>query len=1029
MAGDRSSSASMPSPRYRNISGRPLNRRVVLKAAAGLSAMAAAGGYSPTPNVPIERVSAQEVDGVRGREWVEAENATMSTMSAGDGWTTFEAEFPFWALGAGWDGKAVLWPVIEVQISEDGSDWGEVWTMAARHDDSGAQAEQERTYTDLLFAAGHQYIRYRTLDGEGNPSPVPGLVFTYIDPTDGPWEQDRASTMMRTTAANDDTDAPPSIITRAQWGANEDLRFDQYGEIWPPEYETVEHAIVHHAAVNYPTGGYNAVRSIYYYHCVTQGWGDIGYNYLIDTDGRIFEGRVGGQDVIGGHSFEYAIGSSGICIMGDYRYQQPTQASLAALAHIIAFVIRDLDPYATKQFHEIPNLPTICAHRDVNNTSCPGDFLYDDLPWLRDTVAATLDAGDLDTGNPAGIVPGDYVKVQTDDGGPLNLRSGPGLSSGVLKDIPDGTTLIIEEGPRRLGDGNWYMTTYDGTQGWVIADWLIVTPPPPAQVPPGELEFATNIRFTSTTNVRRSPGTSAGVIGQATRNTWAFVMAGPRTANGFDWYQLRIQGLGDGWVIRDNIAVDPVNENPSRYAFEVGDQVQTRRSTALRVRPGAAQTASATLPAGTRLTISVATVATTGSNWNGVSAPGYGGGWVAEGDMQKAPSGSFAPGDTIRVTEALNMRSGPSTGNGVIATLPAGTTGTVQGGPSSGSGYTWYQVRTNYGTGWVVQNWIAKTSGSTPSPGGKFAVGDSIRITETMNRRSGPGTGAGVIGEFTAGATGTVLEGPRSASGYTWWRMQTTSGTGWGAENWVAKSSGSTPSDPPPSGGRFDVDDTVRVTEALNMRSGPSTGNGIIATLPAGTTGTVLEGPRSGSGYTWWRIQTGSGTGWVAQDWLTETSGGSTPPPSSGGKFTSGQTVRVTETLNIRTGAGTGNGIVTTLPAGTTGTVLEGPRSGSGYTWWRIQTGRGTGWGAENWLTASGGSSGGGFESGDSFRVTEALNMRSGAGTGNGVIATLPAGTTGTITAGSRSANGYTWWPVRTNYGSGWVAADWIVKT
>src|SRR5690606_6270587 len=131
----------------------------------------------------------------------------------------------------------------------------------------------------------------------------------------------------------------------------------------------------------------------------------------------------------------------------------------------------------------------------------------------------------------------------------------------------------------------------------------------------------------------------------------------------------------------------------------------------------------------------------------------------------------FVVGDTARVTEALNMRTSASTGGGLIATLPAGTTGKIVAGPRTGSGYTWYQIQTTYGTGWVVENWIAKYTAPAPSPG-KFAIGDAIRITDTMNRRSSPSIGANVIGSFTAGATGTVLEGPRTGSGYTWWRMQ-----------------------------------------------------------------------------------------------------------------------------------------------------------------------------------------------------------------------------------------------------------------
>src|SRR5690606_34656535 len=99
--------------------------------------------------------------------------------------------------------------------------------------------------------------------------------------------------------------------------------------------------------------------SIYYYHCVTQGWGDIGYNYVVDVRGNIFEGRVGGANVIGGHAYQYANGSSGICVMGDFSYSDAPQAAKSALANIIAYVVRDLNPKGSKQFHEAPNLPVI----------------------------------------------------------------------------------------------------------------------------------------------------------------------------------------------------------------------------------------------------------------------------------------------------------------------------------------------------------------------------------------------------------------------------------------------------------------------------------------------------------------------------------------------------------------------------------------------------------------------------------------------------------------------------------------------
>jgi len=797
MATDKVPDTSSRSTRYRNVSGRPLNRRVVLKSVAGLSAMALVGAAT-VAKPPVQKVSAQEIDGTRAREWIAADHVGTDVQPDADGWVTFQAEFPFWAIGVGWAASVGRWPVVELQFSADGESWSDIWPMATRVIDDGklpdggrrrASVDGERLFTDLVFTDGQEYIRYRTLDGEGNTIPqsaIAGLAITYIDPTDGPWEQDRARTMTRSslTVANDDTNAPPTIITRAQWGADESLRFDEYGEIWPSEYQTVEHAIVHHAAANYGPDGYLAVRSIYYYHCVTQGWGDVGYNYLIDLSGNIYEGRVGGQNVIGGHAFEYAYGSSGICIMGDFRYEEASDASKAALVTILAFVTRDLDTYATKPFHEILDLPTICAHRDVNATTCPGQYLYDDLPVIRDQVAATLDAGDLDTGMAAGIVPGDQVKVQTDDGQPLNMRSGGGTSYPVNGSIPDGTLLKILLGPTTNSEGNWYQVEYAGTKGWVTAQFLIVTPPPPPEVPDGDFPFATNMRFTAETNVRTGAGTDKSILATVARNTWAFIMAGPVKASGYDWYQLRVSGVGDGWAIKDNLAVAPVNENPTAK-FKVGDAVSAIRSTSIRVRPGAAQTVASTAAAGTPMQITLDPLETTGAIWYGVQGA-FGGGWVVEADLQIStppPTGDLKPGDTVRVTETLNMRSGAGTGYGIVATLAAGTTGNVLDGPRTANGYTWYQIQTSEGTGWVVRDWIVKI---TP-PVAKFDIGDTVRVTETMNMRSGPGTGNSIVASLPAGTTGEVLDGPRTGSGYTWWRLRTNLGTGWAAEDWLVE--------------------------------------------------------------------------------------------------------------------------------------------------------------------------------------------------------------------------------------------------
>ena len=87
--------------------------------------------------------------------------------------------------------------------------------------------------------------------------------------------------------------AQPPILSRSDWGADESLRFDAGGnEVWPPAFYPVQKLIVHHTAgANNDPNPAATIRSIYYYHAVTQGWGDIGYNFLVDEAGRIYKGR------------------------------------------------------------------------------------------------------------------------------------------------------------------------------------------------------------------------------------------------------------------------------------------------------------------------------------------------------------------------------------------------------------------------------------------------------------------------------------------------------------------------------------------------------------------------------------------------------------------------------------------------------------------------------------------------------------------------------------------------------------------
>ncbi len=179
--------------------------------------------------------------------------------------------------------------------------------------------------------------------------------------------------------------AKPYIYSRAQWGANERLR-DQSR----PSYGTVKAGFIHHT-VN--ANGYSSaqvpalLRGIYAYHTQSRGWRDIGYNFLVDRFGRIWEGRYGGvgSPVVGAHTLGYNEVSFAMSAIGNFDIAAPPQAVLAAYARLFAWKLSLYNIAANAPRVYVKNrwLPAINGHRDVGQTACPGRYLYAKLPYVR----------------------------------------------------------------------------------------------------------------------------------------------------------------------------------------------------------------------------------------------------------------------------------------------------------------------------------------------------------------------------------------------------------------------------------------------------------------------------------------------------------------------------------------------------------------------------------------------------------------------------------------------------------------------
>ncbi len=272
------------------------------------------------------------------------------------------------------------------------------------HDEDG-----ETTYSAVLWTSGERYLRITT------DQPIPEATVIAIDA-----QADKAFVDGPIAVVEGAMDQP-AIIPRSGWGADEGLRFDSGGnETWPPSFSPMQKAIVHHTAGrNNDPHPAATVRAIYYMYAISRDYGDIGYNFLIDEAGRIYEGRysrqyasgetptgedLAGNVVRGAHARDYNDANVGIVLLGTFQNRQPTTAARNSLEKLLAWKLErhDIDPmgsstYVNPVLGNTKFIPNISGHRQVNATACPGNAFFPKFADLRrdvrDRIAATTGAG------------------------------------------------------------------------------------------------------------------------------------------------------------------------------------------------------------------------------------------------------------------------------------------------------------------------------------------------------------------------------------------------------------------------------------------------------------------------------------------------------------------------------------------------------------------------------------------------------------------------------------------------------------
>jgi hypothetical protein len=172
----------------------------------------------------------------------------------------------------------------------------------------------------------------------------------------------------------------PSFTTRTTWRARASRS--------TPSTSTVNFLCVHHeAGSNSSTDWAARVRAVQNLHMDVNGWSDIGYNYLVDPNGVAYEGRGGGENVIGAHLCGKNTNTMGVCMLGTYTSVRPTNNAEYTLKRILAWKIvqRGLNPLGTG-FHVDRTINVISGHRASCSTDCPGTALFNDLGRLRTDI-------------------------------------------------------------------------------------------------------------------------------------------------------------------------------------------------------------------------------------------------------------------------------------------------------------------------------------------------------------------------------------------------------------------------------------------------------------------------------------------------------------------------------------------------------------------------------------------------------------------------------------------------------------------
>ncbi len=346
----------------------------------------------------------------------------------------------------------------------------------------------------------------------------------------------------------------PAIITRAQWGADESIR--QAVDF----NTTVKAMVIHHTDT---TNSYTTlaqaeqqVRAVYAFHVQGRGWSDIGYNFVVDRFGHIFEGRAGSitKSVLGAHTGGFNTYTMGVAALGTFTTSAPPAAMVTSIARVVAWKMSQYGANVngtvalrssgggTSRYPAgtVITVPTVTGHRTFGSTACPGDALWAQLGSIRSQATAIVAREPVGTG---------YTPITG-----VWWHGGPMLPAWYRAGywwIPqaNGTTLHVHFGV--VGDfpvvGDWDGDGVTGLGVYASGTWYITN-----QLPAGDASIQGTWQYGGAGMlplVGVWPGTTTLGIGVNKANVWSFrstMTAGP-SLTGFTYGQIGDEPIAADW--------------------------------------------------------------------------------------------------------------------------------------------------------------------------------------------------------------------------------------------------------------------------------------------------------------------------------------------------------------------------------------------------------------------------------------------------------------------------------------------------